>query len=43
MQIMPTLFKEVLLIKPKLHIDTRGSFCEKFHRKDFIETDRLPD
>ena len=36
MQIMPTLFVRGSLIKPN-HIDIRGSFCEKFHRKDFIE------
>ena len=37
MEVIPTLFKEVLIIKPKLHFDHRGSFSEKFNRQDFIK------
>ena len=32
---IPTLFKEVFLLKPKLHTDERGSFMESFNQKDF--------
>ena len=32
---IPTLFKEVLLLKPKLHCDMRGSFIESYNQKDF--------
>lgn len=35
MIVIPTLFKEVLLIKPQLNIDLRGSFMESFNQKDF--------
>tara|TARA_B100000989_G_scaffold289627_1_gene261730 strand:+ start:104 stop:676 length:573 start_codon:yes stop_codon:yes gene_type:complete len=31
---IPTLFKEVLLFKPKLYSDIRGSFIESYNQKD---------
>ena len=35
MQAIPTLFKEVFLIKSKIHKDERGSFSEQYQRFDF--------
>ena len=35
MTIIPTLFKEVILLKTKVHIDVRGSFSEHFSSKVF--------
>ena len=36
MQVISTLFKEVLVLKPKIHKDTvRGSFSEQYQRLDF--------
>tara|TARA_B100000941_G_C28400496_1_gene497812 strand:- start:139 stop:705 length:567 start_codon:yes stop_codon:yes gene_type:complete len=32
---IPTIFKDVFLIKPKIFRDMRGSFSEKFVHKDF--------
>ena len=32
---IPTLFKEVFLLKPELHEDTRGSFMEAYKQKAF--------
>ena len=32
---IPTLFKEVFLLKPELHKDTRGSFMEAYKQKTF--------
>ena len=35
MQVRSTLFKEVLLLKSKIHKDHRGSFSEQYQRKNF--------
>ena len=35
MTAIPTLFKEVFLLKPELHKDTRGSFMEAYKQKAF--------
>jgi dTDP-4-dehydrorhamnose 3,5-epimerase len=35
MTLIPTLFKEVFLLKPELHNDTRGSFMEAYKQKAF--------
>ena len=35
MTLIPTLFKEVFLLKPELHKDTRGSFMEAYKQKAF--------
>ena len=35
MTAIPTLFKEVFLIKPELHKDTRGSFLEAYKQMSF--------
>ena len=35
MTAIPTLFKEVFLLKPELHKDTRGSFLEAYKQKAF--------
>ena len=35
MTAIPTLFKEVFLLKPELHKDTRGGFLEAFKKKAF--------
>ena len=35
MTAIPTLFKEVFLLKPELHKDTRGSFKEAYKQKAF--------
>ena len=35
MTAIPTLFKEVFLLKPELHKDTRGSFLEAYKQKSF--------
>ena len=32
---IPTLFKEVFILKPELHKDNRGSFSEAYKQKDF--------
>ena len=35
MTVIPTLFKEVFLLKPIVHQDVRGSFSERFNKKAF--------
>ena len=35
MRVISTIFKEVLLIKSKIHKDKRGSFSEQYQRFDF--------
>ena len=35
MKVTPTLFNEVFILNPKLHIDFRGSFKESFNQKKF--------
>jgi dTDP-4-dehydrorhamnose 3,5-epimerase len=35
MKAIPSLFKEVFLLKPELHKDARGSFMECFKQNDF--------
>ena len=37
MQVRSTLFKEVLLIKSKIHKDNRGTFSEQYHRKNLLK------
>ena len=37
MEVRSTLFKEVLLFKPKIHKDNRGSFSEQYHRSNFLK------
>jgi dTDP-4-dehydrorhamnose 3,5-epimerase len=37
MTIIPTVFKEVLLLKPEIYFDDRGSFSEHFLSKGFQE------
>ena len=37
MTIIPTVFKEVLLLKPEIYFDARGSFSEHFLSKGFQE------
>ena len=48
MELIATLFKEVLLFKSKIHKDNRGSFSEQYHRKNLskeigIEIDFIQD
>ena len=43
MTAIPTLFKEVFLIKPLVHKDTRGSFREGYKDKDFSKAYRKAD
>ena len=35
MNAIPTLFKDVWLLKPTLHTDSRGSFTERYNQNDF--------
>lgn len=35
MNLLPTLFKEVFILKPEFHTDIRGSFSEQFNSKVF--------
>ena len=37
MTIIPTIFKEVLLLKAEINFDARGSFSERFLSKSFQE------
>ena len=37
MQVRSTLFKEVLLLKSKIHKDNRGTFSEQYHRKNLLK------
>jgi len=38
MKSIPTLFPEVFLLKPVVHFDERGSFCEHFVDQNFANT-----